>query len=233
MSIFRQTLNDFSHLVFPHNCVSCDYALDAHEELICDECRKFMPTTGYWRYDDNPISAIFYGRIPCQRACGYLSFTKGGRVQQMLHYLKYGNKPEVGEMLGKMFGEHLKTSAYAEVDVIIPVPLHANKLKKRGYNQCDHIAKGISDAMSKPWKPQAVSRVKANESQTKKGRYDRWINVNELFVLNNPIELENKHVLLIDDVITTGSTLEACARAVLSVSKTKLSIATIACPSIV
>lgn len=224
---------DFTHLLFPYNCAGCSYALDESEHIICKHCIENLPRTLYWTYHDNAVASTFYGRLPLQRACAFLYFTKGGKVQEMLHHLKYNGRPEVGQMLGRLFGEHLSASVYQDVDCIVPVPLHAKRLKVRGYNQCDHVALGLAESMQKQYLTTAVQRIKANESQTKKGRYERWINVHELFRVVEPQRIANKHVLLIDDVVTTGATLEACAKALLLVPGVKLSIATIACPSIV
>lgn len=229
-SIFEH-FNDLSHLAFPHNCFGCNRALDEGEQSICDDCVQHFPKTLYWHHDDNTVEKLFWGKIPIVRACSYLFFSKGGVVQELMHQLKYKGKTEVGELLGAHFGRELLGTYYGEVDAIIPVPLHQSKQKKRGYNQCEPIAQALGAVLGKPVWPSAVERLQANESQTRKGRYERWINVKELFAVSEPEKLEHKHILMIDDVVTTGSTLEACAGAVLQVPKTRVSIATVACPS--
>ena len=224
---------DFSHLFFPFNCLGCDVALSEKEETLCFNCMHDLPLTHYWRYDDNTVAAMFYGKLPFDRACSFLYFTKGGRVQQMMHHLKYASRPEVGELLGKLFGIELLDSNYQDIDLIIPVPIHPKRLKTRGYNQCDHIGMGISKSLHKPCCTESVVRTVANESQTRKGRFDRWKNVSELFKVLKPENLQGKHILLVDDVVTTGSTLESCAKVLLKVQGVRISIATIASPNII
>lgn len=231
MSLLVEYLNDFSHLIFPYNCHGCGAALDADEHVICYACIKDLPLTKYWTYDDNPIEHLFWGKIRVERAASFLFFREGNVTQRLIHQLKYKGKTEIGKILGKHFGEHLSETRFAEVDAIIPVPLHKSKLKKRGYNQCDSIAEGLNEALGIEVYDDAISRLKYNESQTKKGAYDRWINVKELFRAEKPELLENKHLLFIDDVITTGSTLEACIGAALAVPGVKVSVATLASPA--
>ncbi|MEZ4721498.1 MAG: ComF family protein [Flavobacteriales bacterium] len=231
ISTVVQYLNDFSHLAFPFNCFGCNVALDEGEEPICNHCKEHMPLTRYWEHDDNAVEKLFWGKIQIERAAAYSFFTKGGIVQSLMHQLKYNGKIDVGLLMGRYFGEVLKDSMYDKIDLVVPVPLHASKLKKRGYNQCDFIARGIAESMGKPYNVNCVARIRANETQTKKGIYERWINVKELFKVVEPQFVRGKHVLLIDDVVTTGSTLEACAGALLQVPDTRVSIATIACPA--
>ena len=224
-------LRDLSHLAFPFNCFGCKSALDEGESPICDDCRAHLPRTHYWRQNENTVERLFWGRIKLVRATSYLFFTKGGIVQEMMHQLKYNSRPEVGQILGGYFGMELDDSWYSDIDVIVPVPLHKDKLKKRGYNQCDSIVVGLAQEMKKSFRLNAVQRIRSNESQTKKGRFERWINVNEHFAVTEPDFLAGKHVLLVDDVVTTGATIEACASAILLVPGAKVSIATIACPN--
>ncbi|MEX2597782.1 MAG: ComF family protein [Salibacteraceae bacterium] len=231
MSLIREYLQDFSHLAFPYNCFGCNKALEAKELAVCEECSARLPKTKYWLQDENSVEKLFWGKIPIVRACSFLYFTKGGMVQSFMHNLKYNGKIAVGEILGDYFGEALKGTAFEEVDVVIPVPLHKSRLKKRGYNQCDSIARTMANALGKQYRTDAMIRTHANASQTKKGRYERWLNVKSLFEVMDTKGIKGKHVLLVDDVITTGSTLESCAAAILELPGTKVSIATIACPS--
>lgn len=198
---------------------------------ICDDCREGLPLTRYWEHDDNSVEKLFWGKLPIERACSFVYFSKGGKVQELMHQLKYNSKPQVGELMGHFLGERLVDTAYAEVDLVVPVPLHRTKLKKRGYNQCDFIARGLAMRMEKPYSNHVLQRLWANETQTRKGVYERWINVQELFQVVGPQFVSGKHVLLVDDVVTTGSTLEACAGAIAQVPGTKVSIATLASPS--
>ncbi len=230
-SLIFKYLRDFSHLAFPFNCFGCNTALEEDELPICKECFEHFPRTYYWRHEENTVEKLFWGKIKLVRACSYLFFTKGGIVQQLMHQLKYNSKVEVGHLLGKYFAQDLDEHWYKDIDVVVPVPLHKDKLKSRGYNQCDSIVSAMAQEMQKSYQLTAVERIRANDSQTRKGRYERWINVNELFSVCQPQFLIGKHVLLIDDVVTTGSTLEACASAILTLPGTSVSIATIACPS--
>lgn len=226
-----QYLDDFTHLLFPFNCSGCGRVLEAHEYELCTHCHESLPHTRYWLHRGNTVEKLFWAKVPVERASSFLYFTKGGIVQAMIHQLKYKGKTEVGDLLGMLFAKELIETDYSGVEVIVPVPLHASKKKKRGYNQCDHIAYGMARELGKPTQVAAVSRVRANETQTRKGVYERWINVRELFRVEEPQHIEGKHVLLVDDVVTTGSTLEACAGALLQVPGTKVSIATLACPA--
>lgn len=222
---------DFTHLIFPYNCLGCGNALDENELPICDQCRDALPLTNYWNYDDNYVAKLFWGKVQLQHACAYTFFLKQGMVQKLIHELKYKRKSDAGELMGQFFGEKLNDSVYRDIDVVVPVPLHKSREKTRGYNQCDFIAKGIAKSMGKSYNTKILSRIRANETQTRKGVYERWINVQELFQVDQPQFVAGKHVLLVDDVVTTGSTLEACAGAILQVPGAKVSIATLACPS--
>ncbi|GAB5538359.1 MAG: ComF family protein [Salibacteraceae bacterium] len=229
--MLSQYLRDFTHLTFPFNCYGCSRALEEGDRPICRDCIEHFPRTFYWQQDDNEVEKIFWARIPVEGACSYMFFNKDGIAQALMHQLKYNNKPIVGEWLGRLFGEEIKDSVFDNVDILVPVPLHRKKEKSRGYNQSNYIVKGMSESMNKRYSTNAIERIRANESQTKKGRFERWINVRELFRVSQPEVIQNKHVLLVDDVVTTGATLEACADAVLQVRGTKVSIATIACPT--
>lgn len=224
-------LKDFSHLVFPFNCFGCGTALTEKEETICELCKNGFPLTHYWNQAENTVEKLFWGKLKIERAASYMFFIKDGRAQSLMHHLKYNGKSQVGELLGQLFGKYLVSSPFSEVDVVIPVPLHQTRQAERGYNQCDFIASGIASELGVSYNAEAVRRIRANETQTKKGRYERYINVQELFKVVGPQFVQGKHVLLVDDVVTTGSTLEACADAILQVPETKVSIATIACPS--
>ena len=231
MNSLLKYLRDVSHLAFPFNCFGCGNALDEDELPICNECQSSLPLTRYWEYDDNEVAKMFWGRIPLEHATSLMYFIKDGLVQELIHQLKYNGKKEVGSILGELLGAKLKETPFSDVDVVVPVPLHASRLKKRGYNQCDFIASGISAALEKSNNNRIVKRLRANETQTTKSRYERWINVKELFRVEQPQFVMGKHVLLVDDVVTTVATLEACADALLQVPDTRVSIATLACPS--
>lgn len=173
---------------------------------------------------------MFWGRVGIQAAASCFLFTKGSGVQKLVHQLKYSGQTEVGRVLGRLYGSELKLSPlFAGIDVIAPVPLHPDKLKKRGYNQCDFFAEGLSESLGVPADLNNVQRVIATGSQTRRSRFERWKNVEYVFSAQQPLKLEGKHILLVDDVVTTGSTLEACAQQLLKIPGARVSIATIAC----
>jgi ComF family protein len=221
---------DFLALFFPRICCSCKNTLLKHEDILCTFCLHKLPKTNFHQDKDNPVSKIFWGRIHLESASSMYFFTKGGKVQHLLHQLKYKGKKEIGVYLGNLYGKELKTSdLYKDVDVNIPVPVHPRKTHKRGYNQSEMFARGLSVSFSKPVDIKALIRTHASETQTKKSRFRRWENVEEIFALKNHQHLYNKHILLVDDVITTGATIEACGKILLNIQGVKLSVASIAC----
>ncbi|NQV51855.1 MAG: ComF family protein [Flavobacteriales bacterium] len=213
--------------------MGCQAPLDLDEEHICKYCLDHLPTTKYWEHTNNPIEQIFWGKLQVVSAASYLYFSKGGIVQEMLHNLKYKHQLGVGRLLGRHFGTELAKTSFSDIDLIVPVPLHKDKLRKRGYNQCDPIVEGLAEAMDKEYFLHAIERTASNESQTRKGRYERWLNVKSLFKAAQAERIAGKHVLLVDDVVTTGATLEACAAALLEVPEVRVSVASIACPAVV
>ncbi|MFN7013126.1 MAG: ComF family protein [Bacteroidia bacterium] len=221
-------LSDFIALIFPESCAACHQTLLKNEETLCTSCILNLPKTNYWKTKDNPVNKIFWGRIPVENACSFYQFTKGGKVQQLLHQLKYKGNKNVGLLTGKLFGTELKNSPYIEVDAIIPVPLHLSKITKRGYNQSEVIALGLSETMQKPVKTNWLIRKYDSETQTKKSRFKRWENVKEIFATENENEFEGKHILIVDDVVTTGATIEACAQLLIKVKDVKISIVALA-----
>jgi ComF family protein len=174
------------------------------------------------------VAQLFWGRVQVENATAYFVFHKGSRFQKILHKIKYRNQQSLGVELGRWFGQELLQTDFATVDMVVPVPLHPKKLEKRGYNQSELIARGISETLSKPLKSNLLKRVIANPTQTRKGRYERWTNVEGIFELNDMAYAENKHILIVDDVVTTGSTLEACVSAALKAPGAKVSIAVLA-----
>ncbi len=188
-----------------------------------------MPQTNFHLYKENPIMKIFWGRVPLYSATSFLFFNKGGRVQHLIHRLKYKGKYKVGIYLGKQLGFQLMDSPlFKSVDYIVPVPLHPKKERIRGYNQSEMIALGLETSMKGTAQINNLIRVIHSSSQTKKSRYGRWENVKGIFKIKNPQLFEEKHVLLVDDVITTGATLESCAETLLHIPGIKISVASLA-----
>lgn len=221
-------LNDFFNLIFPKICFACNGVLLKQEEVICTSCQFSLPKTNYHLDEDNPLTKIFWGRVDVKNVAAYYYFKKGGRVQNLLHQLKYKGAKQVGERIGELYGFDLQKSNWIEtVDYIIPVPLHSKKLKKRGYNQSEYFARGLSKSTNKSLETTILYRKKHSETQTKKSRFNRWENVSEIFDVKNTEKLEGKHILLVDDVITTGATLEASVKVLLKVN-CRVSIVTIA-----
>ncbi|MCX6274655.1 MAG: ComF family protein [Bacteroidetes bacterium] len=222
-------LDDLLWLVYPELCVSCDKPLNTGEKCLCTSCRFHLPKTNFHLEEVNPIIKHFWGKVKVEAAAAYFLFTKGEKVQHLIHQLKYRKRKDIGVFLGELYGYDLKKSAvFSTVDVIIPVPLHPKKLRKRGYNQSECFAEGLSQSLKVPYDVKSLKRKKETQTQTRKHRFERFENVNNVFSVTKPEQLKGKHILLVDDVITTGSTLVACAEALLDVPGTKVSIAAIA-----
>ena len=228
MNIISKYLKDFFNLFFPDLCVVCNNHLVNQENLICTKCLYNLPKTNYHKEIDNPVSQLFWGRAKVEYATGFFFFHKGSVYQNMMHKFKYHGNKEIGFVLGKSFGSQIRNSVFDEIDTIIPVPLHKSKLKKRGFNQSEWLGMGLSEAMQKPLDIDSLIRDVATETQTRKSRFERWKNVENIFKVIDENALIGKHVLLVDDVVTTGSTMEACVNAILEVKDTKVSIATLA-----
>jgi ComF family protein len=222
-------LLDFISLVYPHNCLACGDLLISKELQICTLCRHKLPKTGFHLEKDNPVSKIFWGRVDIFSAASYLFFQKGGTVQSLLHHLKYKGNKEIGKELGKMYGSELKTSdLFNTADLILPVPLHPSKKRKRGYNQSEMICEGLSKGMDVECRSDLLVREVATDSQTRKSRFMRWKNVESIFSIKDEKVIAGKHILLVDDIITTGSTIESSAQNILQVEGTKVSVVSLA-----
>jgi ComF family protein len=216
------------HLFYPRLCEGCSRPLVGREDILCISCALALPETGYHHITGNETELRFAGRIPYIYATTFAYFTADGLLQHLLHRLKYSGKQEIGYYLGKCFGQRLLDAGrVTDVDIIIPVPLHKAKHAQRGYNQSLLIAQGMSEVMGIPAADDVLVRVKNTNSQTKKTRTERVNNMSDAFEVKNKGALTGKHVLLCDDVLTTGATLEACALALLKEESLKISIATI------
>ena len=229
MSI-KTFFKDFFHLFYPSYCCGCGTTLVNGENIICLQCLQNLPLTRFHLQKNNMVEKTLTGRIPYQRATAFCYFQKGSIIQHAIHQLKYKGNREVGVILGELMGQSLMDSPdFADIDIIIPIPIHPKKQAKLGYNQSEMICLGVQKSMHKPLDTTSFVRVINTSSQTKKTRYSRWKNVEDIFQVVNPDNLKNKHILLIDDVITTGSTLEAAANCLLKVDNVKISIACLAC----
>ncbi len=222
-------VNDFSHLFFPHNCLGCGTDVLQNDAVLCIQCFTKLPVTGFIEQPNNPVEKIFYGRASIEHAVSAFYFTKDSTMQRLITDLKYRNNKNAGFYLGKLLGMQLAgTERFNNVDVIIPLPLNPKKEKKRGYNQATVIAEGIQTEWNKPLLIKAVARKLFTETQTQKGRIDRWQNMQDVFMVKDAPALQDKHILLVDDVVTTGASLEACASVILKVPGAKVSVATVA-----
>jgi len=203
---------DFFNLIYPRLCAACNQALLKEEYCICTSCQFKLPKTNFHLDKDNEVAKVFWGRIPVEMAAAYLKFSKKSKVQHLLHELKYKGNKEVGQFIGKLYGFELKEAPlFSGIDFIIPVLLHPKKLKKRGYNQSEWIAKGLSESMNIPLITEILYRNIDSQTQTKKTRYNRWENVGDIFSIKDTELVAGKNILLVDDVITTGATIEACS----------------------
>ncbi len=229
MKLLSGYLADFLSLLFPELCPACGEALVVNEKIICTDCLYNLPITNFHQQPDNIVARQFWGKINIQGAYSLYYFSKGGKVQNLMHHFKYKGMHGIGNILGNIAGNQLNTNdAFVGVDYIIPVPLHKSRLKQRGYNQSLCFAEGIAQKLQATVEHNNLMRVKATETQTHRSRFARFENMQEVFVVKDAERLKNKHVLLVDDIVTTGSTLEACGIELLKIQGLKLSIATIA-----
>jgi ComF family protein len=200
--------------MYPNLCLICGENLMKNEDYLCMNCLHQIPKTNYHLLPENPIEKRFWGKADVFRATSFFFFQKGSLFQKLIHELKYNGNKEIGESLGKYAGADLISSAdFCTIDMIVPVPLHPKKFAKRGYNQSEWIGKGLSSVLQKPQITNNLVRIKENTTQTKKLVYERFENTEGIFDLKDNLMFCNKHILLVDDVLTTGSTLEACVHA--------------------
>ncbi len=222
-------LRDFLSLFFPELCAGCGTNLFKNEEVICTNCIYHLPVTNFHKDPLNKLARQLWGRFVFKHASSYVYFRKGGRVQNIMHQLKYNNRPEAGFRMGQLYAYVLESFCdWHKPDLIIPVPLHPEKLKKRGYNQSESISLGLSSVLHIPVMPDHLIRIENTETQTRRSRFGRYENLKEAFHCKDAMDLTGKHILLVDDVITTGATLEACAEVLLHIEGAVISVTTVA-----
>lgn len=228
MSFIKEIRTSLLHLAFPHVCEGCGTDNLQTEHLLCLRCLSSLPATNFHLHPNNPIEKIFWGRIPVTHATAQYYFTKESMMQHLMHQLKYKGNKDVGIYLGKLMGWALaESNRFSFVDALVPLPLHRSKEHRRGYNQATVLCEGISASLNKPVLKNIVIRPEQTETQTKKGRVQRWQNMEGKFELTNPEAVRGKHILLVDDVVTTGATLEACGAEILKAEDVQLSVATL------
>lgn len=220
---------DLINMIYPLACPTCNQVLENKNIPICLHCQYELPLNHSHLHADNDIARRFWGRLQLQYAFSFLYFVQGGKTQALLHQLKYKGNQEIGEFLGSLFAATLKEADIAkDFDLIVPIPLHPSKLQKRGYNQVDSIAKGMAAVMQIQWLPDALVRVRANVSQTTQDRMGRLENSAQLFDISDQSAIKDKNVLLLDDVITTGATIESAGIELLAAGCKTLSVAALA-----
>lgn len=218
-------INYLVNLFFPKVCAGCKSYIATNESVICTVCRHELPLTNHHLNRENEAFKKFYGRIPVEHVSALLYFHKKGMVQEMIHNLKYKGHEEIGTLLGEWYASDLKeSSTLNNVDVIIPVPLHKKRLKERGYNQVMNFGLALSENFKIPLNDSILIRKVYSKTQSKKNLLGRTEGIETVFDVAYTEEDANKHYLLIDDVLTTGATLEACSKALLKIPGAKISI---------
>ena len=222
----REIKESFLHLLFPHVCSGCGSDLISEESVLCMHCLANMPETNFHLHPNNPTEKKFWGRLPLVSATAQYYFTKESLMQHLMHQLKYKGDKELGKQLGRLMGNDLLASnRFNKIEALIPLPLFPAKEKRRGYNQATILCEGIAEVMNIEVFSDVITRTQHTETQTKKGRMERWINMEGKFELLQPEKIKNKHLLLVDDIITTGATLEACGQELMKAPNLKLSLA--------
>jgi ComF family protein len=222
-------LKDIFHLFYPKLCATCNVHLVNNESVICTFCRHDLPLTNFFDFKNNKVTQTFYGSILLEKGFSLLFYRKKGGTQKLIQDLKYKGNQEIGVFFGDWLGEILKENQeFNTVDFIIPVPLHPKKLRERGYNQITKFGEQLQHHLHKPLIENNLVRISVTKTQTFKDRFERFKNLDSKFLLQNPAFFNDKHILLIDDVITTGATLEACAKEFRKSKNCKISILTMA-----
>ena len=229
MLLLKSIFSDTLHLFYPHICTGCGSDLLHEDNLLCLQCINDLPYTNFASHKNNPVEKIFWGRIPVAAAHSEFYFAKETIVQELIHQLKYKNNTAIGLYLGELMGKSLLAgNRFTDIDYLVPLPLYPDKERKRGYNQAAIICNGMSGIMKVPVSTGNVVRQRFTETQTRKHRTERWENVDGSFVVKDPAAFKGKKIMLVDDVVTTGATLEACGNALLQVEGVKLYIAALA-----
>jgi len=224
-----QLFSDFTALLFPNLCMACMEDAPVRNDFFCMRCSYKLPRTDFHLHKENPFTARLWGRIPIETAAAMFLLIKGGLAENVIYNIKYKDATQLAQKLGREYGWVLKKSPlYNSVDLVVPVPLHKSKMKTRGYNQSAFFAAGIAESLEVPCIEHALVKVRKSVSQTKKSRLQRLLSVENEYKVNIPESMQGKHVLLVDDVLTTGATIESCALEIFKLEDTKVSLGTIA-----
>jgi len=227
MITLTELRDSFFHLLFPHVCSGCNSDILDKQSTLCIRCMEALPETNFELHPDNPVEKKFWGRLRIQQATAQYYFTRESLMQHLMHQFKYKRNRELGLQLGRMMGESIKKSGRFAVDALVPLPLFPAKEKSRGYNQATLLCEGMAESLHVPVLKEVVIRSHHTETQTKKRRIERWQNMEGKFILIKPEVICNKNLLLVDDVVTTGATLEACGAELLKAENVRLSIASL------
>lgn len=233
MSILSEWLGDLGSLLYPARCAVCGAPLGAGQRDICTWCRSDIPLTGFWKEIDNPVARRFWGQIPVVQASAFFYYVEQSDWRNLIHRFKYSGSWRTARIMGRWYGSCLHDSGlYADVEVVVPVPLHWRKRLLRGYNQSEYIARGIAAELGVGVDTRSLVRRIHNPSQTRQNDNARWTNVAGIFAVRRPERLAGRHILLVDDVLTTGSTLISCAETLLAAAPDcRISIAALAVPA--
>ena len=226
MQYFRKIASFTLDVFYPNECEICSCDLNLNENHICLSCLYDFPYVDKVAENEIALKKLFWGRVEVENTHALFNYQKGNQIQNILQLIKYKDKKKLAEYLGVKLGEKIKQDK--PLDYIIPVPLHPKKLRQRGFNQAGLIAKGIQTALNVKLNEKVLRRIAYNPSQTTVSKYDRWENVKNIFEVKRPALLEDKHVLIVDDVLTTGATIEACVKQLLKIENCKVSVATLA-----
>lgn len=225
----KNWIHSFLDLILPSCCIVCGCSLSQSEKYICTACNIEIPRTNYHLLPDNPVEKFFWGSIPIERASSFFFYYRGSKFKHILYDLKYKGEKGIGVVMGEIVAAELLHSGFFQnIDLIIPVPLHKNKEKKRKYNQSERFAAGLSMVTGIPVDPALILRIEDTDTQTRKSVFSRWENVEGIFTVNQSEKVSARHILLVDDVLTTGSTITACAKALHYIENLKVSVLTLA-----
>lgn len=229
MVAIKRVWNDLLDLFYPNPCSACTMPLVGNEEVICTKCRLSLPRSNSHLIEIPSLADKFAGKVLVKSVYTFLKFEKAGKVQRLLHQLKYNNRPDVGQTLGRLYGQELRmTQVNEQLDLLLPIPLHSRKLAQRGYNQSDTITQGLSETLAVDWSATILKRSKFTSTQTRKTRMERFENVSGIFEITAPEQIKGKRIGIVDDVVTTGSTLESAIIELLQNGAKEVSVITLA-----